>query len=224
MPSIQIRQVPGQLYGSLDFDASSPSSEDYYSEGFRKDRNVFLLDSSFGYVDATEPVWWVGPVDSSTTTLELELNEAEGEATGLMPFEDQIALVVHTLGFSKRQLAELFGVSRQAIYDWLKGGNISGENASRLSKLAGLLQEAAPDTRRPLYHGFTTQPLADGVPSILELLRARPWNEDRILTQLRQARNLTTQRMGRRGDDRSWVSKAQGDENFTDNMLSLGEE
>ena len=34
----------------------------------------------------------------------------------------QIALVVHTLGFGNRRLAEIFGVSRRAIYDWLRGG------------------------------------------------------------------------------------------------------
>ena len=37
-----------------------------------------------------------------------------------MSTAEQIALVVHTLGFGKRQLAEIFGVSRQALSDWRK--------------------------------------------------------------------------------------------------------
>ena len=141
-----------------------------------------------------------------------------------MPTEDQIVLVVHTLGFSKRQLAELFGVSRQAIYDWLKGRNISDENASRLSEFARLLLEATPDTRRPLYHRFTTQPLTEKEPSILDLLRAKSWDTDRLLTQLRRARDLTTQRLTRQVIGQNRVSRKQGDENLMDNLLSLGEE
>jgi transcriptional regulator with XRE-family HTH domain len=141
-----------------------------------------------------------------------------------MPTADQIALVVHTLGFSKRQLAELFGVSRQAIYDWLKGRSISGENASKLSKIAGLVMEVTPDTRRPLHHQFTTQPLTDREPSILDLLRADPWDMDRIFAQLHRARELTSQLLAGQDSGRDRITQEQGDGNFVDNLLSLGEE
>ena len=56
-----------------------------------------------------------------------------------MSTAEQIALVVHTLGFGKRQLAEIFGVSRQAICDWLRGDNVRDENADRLERLARLV-------------------------------------------------------------------------------------
>ncbi len=140
-----------------------------------------------------------------------------------MSTADQIALVVHTLGFNKRQLAELFGVSRQTIYDWLKGSNVSDENARKLFVLAGLLAEITSNTRRPLYHRFTTQSLAEGEPSILELLRIHPWDTHRILVQLRRARNLTTERQARQGTARHQRSLSQGNDNLMDNLLSLGE-
>jgi transcriptional regulator with XRE-family HTH domain len=140
-----------------------------------------------------------------------------------MSSADQIALVVHTLGFNKRQLAELFGVSRQAIYDWLKGGNVSEENARKLSLLAELLSVITANTRRPLYHRFTTQPLSPGEPSILELLQNEPWDREHIVAQLRRARDLTTERQARHGSPRGKNSEARDDANLLDNLLSLGE-
>ena len=77
-----------------------------------------------------------------------------------------IALVVHTLGFGKWQLAEIFGVSRRATYDWLRGGNARDENADRLEKPARLVLAVSGDTRRPLYHRFTSRPLAEGEASL----------------------------------------------------------
>ena len=213
----------GQSYPSTD--SSSGAPVDRIFEAFQNNPAACLLDSSSIYVDAIEPDWWAARVDSSTTVSPLEVDIPKEQVPDpTMPTEDQIVLVVHTLGFSKRQLAELFGVSRQAIYDWFEGRNISDENASRLSELARLLLEATPDTRRPLYHRFTTQPLTEKEPSILDLLRAKSWDTDRLLTQLRRARDLTTQRLTRQVIGQNRVSRKQGDENLMDNLLSLGEE
>ena len=140
-----------------------------------------------------------------------------------MSTAEQIALVVHTLGFGKRQLAEIFGVSRQAIYDWLRGGNVRDENADRLEKLARLVLAVSGDTRRPLYHRFMTRPLAEGERSLLDLLCADRWNEDRILAQLRRARTLTTPRQARQGKQRTPRSRPRRDDYLTHNLLALGE-
>ena len=109
---------------------------------------------------------------------------------------EHIALAVHTLGFGNQQLPEIFGVLRQAIYDWLRGSNVRDENGDRLEKLARLVLTVSGDTRWPLYHRFTSRPLAEGQASLLCRLRANPWDENRILVQLRRARTLTTQRQG----------------------------
>lgn len=226
MVSIVRRPVP---FGShrpmgLNSAVSVDNAFEALLELLRNDPGVFLLDSSINYVDATEPVWWVDRVDSSTSVPQLELDAPEEDALGHMPTSDQVALVVHALGFSKRQLAELFGVSRQAIYDWLNGKGVSGENAGKLSTIAGLLMEVTADTRRPLHHQFTTQPLTDRDPSILDLLRADPWDIERILAQLHRARELTTQLLARQGTRRDRITQEQGDHNFEDNLLSLGVE
>ena len=114
-------------------------------------------------MDAGALVWWLDNVECSSAIPNPDLDGVEKETHTVLSSADQIGLIVHTLGFSKRQLAELFGVSRQAIYDWLKGGNVNDKNAQTLSRLAGLLAKVTGDPRRSLYHRFTTQPLAEGV-------------------------------------------------------------
>ena len=182
-----------------------------------------FLDSPRADVDAAAPVWWSGNADSSSVVWWPKAPSVGKESHEPMSTAEQIALVVHTLGFGKRQLAEIFGVSRQAIYDWLRGGNVRDENADRLAKLARLVLAVSGDTRRALYHRFMTRPLAEGENSLLDLLRAGSWNEDRILAQLRRARTLTTQRQERQGKDRTRSSRSRRDDYLTDNLLSLGE-
>ncbi len=208
-------------YGSSDI--SSIPSTGPTPGVFRNRPGICHLDSSYVYVEVTETFWWSGSADSSSTVQRLESSAPEEKSASLMTTADQMALAVHTLGFNKRQLAELFGVSRQAIYDWLRGGNVSDSNATKLLELARLLVQITADTRRPLYHRFTTQPLSKGESSILDLLREDPWNTERILRQLRRARDLTTQRQAGQGTKRSRVSQAQGDKNLIYNLLSLGE-
>ena len=182
-----------------------------------------FLDSPRADVDAAAPEWWSGNADSSAVVWWPKATSLGEESQESMSTAEQIALVVHTLGFGKRQLAEIFGVSRQAIYDWLRGGNVRDENADRLEKLARLVLAVSGDTRRPLYHRFMNRPLAEGERSLLDLLCADRWDEKRILAQLRRARALTTQRQARQGKERSPSSGSRRDDNLTDNLLSLGE-
>lgn len=218
--------LPVSPFPEADHSSPNPGSASFGVANSRvipQRRNACLLDSSRVHVDTAEPLWWSGSADSSSVIWCPEAFPAGLQSHGSMSSAEQIALVVHTLGFGKRQLAELFGVSRQAIYHWLKGGNVRDENADRLEKLARLVLAVSRDTGRPLYHRFTTRPLADGEPSLLDLLRADPWDEDRIRSQLRQARKLTTQRQARQGRKHAPIPQSSQDERLADNLLSLGE-
>ena len=59
--------------------------------------------------------------------------------------------------------------------------------------------------------------------SVLDPLCAGRWDEDRMLTLLRRARTLTTQRPARQGKERTRSPRSRRDDNLTDNLLSLGE-
>ena len=181
------------------------------------------LDSPYALGETVETFWLSGGADSSSVLRKPEPTVSAVENVWSISTAEQMALAVHTLGFSKRQLAQLFGVSRQAIYDWLKGGNVSDDNAARLAELARMLMRISVDTRRPLYHRFTTQPIGEDGPSILDLLCEDIWDSDRILRLLRAARTLTAQRQERRRSKRTRSSRHRGDDNLLDNLLSFGE-
>ena len=220
MPAIEFHQIPDEARRPS---ASGPVAQGIAGAGmWQRSRECRFLDSPYGYVDAAAPFWWPGDADSSSA-MPPPLDAPMDDSHGFVSTTEQALLIVHTLGFSKRQLAEVFGVSRQAIYDWIKGGNVSEENAERLSRLARLVAEISADSRRPLHHRFTTRPLAEGEPSLLDLLSAASWDEDRILAQLRRARRLTAQQTVRQAPKRVRGSREQGDDNLLDNLLSLGE-
>ena len=180
------------------------------------------LDSPLDWVTEYD-IWALGGADSSSAYHRAQPVETQTKIDYDMSTADQISLVVHTLGFSKRHLGELFGVSRQAVYDWLKGETVSYKNASKLSEIARMLVSITTETRRPLYHRFTTEQISADDPSILDLLREKSLDTDRISRLLRKAREMTTQRQERPGVKRSQVSQSQADENLLDNLRSLGE-
>ena len=217
--AIPLYAEAGPRWSSPGSTASGGAEPEVWPQG----PTLCYLDSPRSDVDAAAPEWWSGNADSSAVVWWPKATSIEEESQEPMSTAEQIALVVHTLGFGKRQLAEIFGVSRQAIYDWLRGGNVRDENADRLEKLARLVLAVSGDTRRPLYHRFTSRPLAEGEASLLDLLQADRWDENRILAQLGRARTLTTQRQGRQGKERSPISDSRRDEYLTDNLLSLGE-
>lgn len=138
------------------------------------------------------------------------------------PLREQISYVSRFLGLGKSQLARLFGVSRQTIYDWISGSSEpSGENARNLTILARALSGANGVARRPLYHRFVTERTEPDEASVVELLEETPWSEDRLTFALARARRLTDERDRRLGLDRpSSLSRAEEEDNLLDNAVA----
>ena len=221
MLAIESRPVPDETWRPWNSGSVAPAIAG--AQVWPSNRESCFLDSPHGFVDVVAPFWWSGNADSSSAVLAPALDISRDDSHGLVSTAEQMALVVRTLSFSKRQLADVFGVSRQAIYDWIKGENVSEENADRLSRLAELVAEISPGSWRPLHHRFTTRPLVQGEPSLLDLLRAEAWDEDKILAQLLRAEELTAQQATRKGSKRNASVRGRPNDNLSDNLLSLGE-
>ena len=97
--------------------ASGGAEPDVWAQG----PMLCFLDSPRANVDAAAPEWWSGNADSSSVVWWPKAPPLGEESQEPMSTAEQIALVVHTLGFGKRQLAEIFGVSRQAILRLAEG-------------------------------------------------------------------------------------------------------
>jgi len=136
---------------------------------------------------------------------------------------DQVRLITSFIGLGKSQVATIFGVSRQTLYDWLKGKiEPTGVNATRVSILSRAMSSACKDLHRPLYHGYITKAPSEDEQSILELLGREEWVEKKLTQAFAQARRLTDERGQQLGLSRSIMSRTQGDNNQLDNSIALG--
>jgi DNA-binding XRE family transcriptional regulator len=82
----------------------------------------------------------------------------------------QLTALQAFFGLSKTQLAQLCGVQRQTVYDWLAGNfEAEGGNARRLAKLFGITEFSKKAGARPLSGRDLLRPLSDGTTLLAQL-------------------------------------------------------
>lgn len=88
------------------------------------------------------------------------------------------------LGLRMSELADIFGVSRQAVYLWLKGENVKNEYIQRIWQLSAIAEQAQfSGINRPEH--FIHRPLSSAGESLFQLL-ANGGNLDSALTILKE--------------------------------------
>lgn len=107
-----------------------------------------------------------------------------------MSAADQAFLVLAALSLNKTLLAEVLGVSRPTLYDWLDGKEPNLGNAQRLASLVQLLANAGVTAADSISPRFVRQPLNDGEPTLLDLLRAATLDEARVAKLVKEAKSL----------------------------------
>jgi DNA-binding transcriptional regulator YiaG len=103
---------------------------------------------------------------------QIEINgQSESSAGPISNSARDIAHIRAVTKISVSELSRLFGVSRQAVHEWIKGGALSPRNAQRLSELAkatDVFLEAEIDVTSQVFR----RRIAGG-PSILEAFREK---------------------------------------------------
>lgn len=107
-----------------------------------------------------------------------------------MSSADQAREVMAALNLNKTQLAEVLGVSRPTLYDWLDGKEPNAANAQWLTALVQLLANAGVTAADSISPRVVREALNDGEPSLLELLKADTLDEARIAKALAEAKAL----------------------------------
>ncbi len=115
-----------------------------------------------------------------------------------MTSADQALEVLAALSLNKTLLADVLGVSRPTLYDWLEGKEPNAANAQRLRSLVQLLVNAGVTAADALSPRFVREALNDGEPSLLELLKADTLDEARVAKVLAEAKVLEDETKGTR--------------------------
>lgn len=108
--------------------------------------------------------------------------QATQQATELLGGADLIAEIKAVLGMNITDLAGMTGVSRQTIYDWIGGGQVSDANYKRLLALRQVCLDWRERAERPLGRLLRTKS-ADGI-SLLGLLGQDPLDRAMIARHL----------------------------------------
>jgi transcriptional regulator with XRE-family HTH domain len=115
-----------------------------------------------------------------------------------MSSADQAREVMAGLNLNKTQLAEVLGVSRPTLYDWLEGKEPNAANAQRLTGLVRILVNAGVTAADSISPRFVRESLNDGEPSLLEMLTADTLDEARVAKVLAEAKLLEDETHGTR--------------------------
>ena len=96
-------------------------------------------------------------------------------------------------------------VTDPTLSEWYQGKEPNATNTERIRKLLRLLERAAVCGANPLSSRFVRRPIGVDGPSILDLLRRDPLDEERVVRAFERARALGVAASRRRAAREDWL-------------------
>lgn len=156
------------------------------------------------------------PAEENSSGLAESGNDGNGtQATEGEPVlaEQLVDAIQDTLSLSVTQLADVLGVSRATVHAWARGQILIPRDprvAQRLRDIRDVgeswRQRSGADLGR-----LVAAPLAEGQPSLLDLLRASEWDKERIDRTLEVLANQLEARHAKRKEARAALGERTGE-------------
>ena len=131
-----------------------------------------------------------------------EKAHADLDAFAMSP-EASLKLIASALSLTKSELARVLRVSRQTIYEWLRGKDLSPSNDRRLRRLTRLALELGEQSDLALLRRFVVEAPEEGGASLIGLLERETWDTALVAETLIAIQKRSRKREGARAD--SWL-------------------
>lgn len=130
--------------------------------------------------DSDSPILWaIAAADSSGVTEPFPVPATLRTAGTPDSPAQLLGLLIDRLALTKSELAKTMRVSRQTVYEWLRGGEMSPANARRLTQMIRVVRQLT-SSRDRLLRRFLVEELDEASESLLQLLTREALNLDRV--------------------------------------------
>ncbi len=132
---------------------------------------------AYAYPSSGPAFVYRGPADGTPLPLATAVAPPRAPATA--------SSLLDALSVNKSQLADILGITRPTLYEWLAGKEPSPDKAARIEAIARVLATAGARAGRPLNAAFVRRALPDESASLLDVLRADVIDEARAVGLVR---------------------------------------
>lgn len=172
-------------------------------EGLRASGSIrLLLSASIAaslYANSATAVAWdppaVAPIHRGLAGT--HANEPTETLVAAAPESTQVAYLLENLISNRSALADILGISRTALYDWLAGKPVSPDNSAHLNRITVCVQRAAAGRTTKLYHRYLSERILAKTPALSELLKQlkdEHADQSSVLTLLAKAWDMSEAR------------------------------
>ena len=110
---------------------------------------------------------------------------------------EQLMLISAFFGFSKSKLGEIFGVSRQSIYNWFDNSEVAVEHYEKIKRLADIAFEVDPQPSQQIFHVYANTMMDGYDKSLFDYLRDNDFDKDKVIKLSKTVYEMSRERWKR---------------------------
>ena len=131
--------------------------------------------------------------------------------------QEQLTLISVFFGFSKSRLRDIFGVSRQCIYNWFYNTDEPDNNHyEKIKRLADIAYEIDPEPSQQIFHVYENDIIDGYEKSLFDYLRDDDFDKDIVFKLSRTLYEMSKERWKRIDA----IPKAKHRQNDTSTLIS----